>query len=201
MLPSMAHTVCPWWLGYWLLSPLRKLRENPRTALDPFVRDGMVILEPGSGMGFFTLELARRAGAAGRVIAVDLQPKMLSGLERRASRAGLLDRIELRLAEPAALGVADLAGRVDLALALHVVHEVPDAGRFFVELFESLRPGGRLLFVEPKGHVSAEAFALSVAAAERAGFLASGTLPRFRGRTALLVKPQAAPPAIPAPAR
>ena len=201
MLAPMAHTVCPWWLGYWLLSPLRKLRENPRTALAPFVRDGMVILEPGSGMGFFTLELARRAGATGRVIAVDLQPKMLAGLERRAARAGLLDRIELRLAEPAALGVTDLAGRVDLALALHVVHEVPDTGRFFAEVFDALMPGGRLLFVEPKGHVSEAGFSRSLEAAERAGFQRSGTLPGFWGRTALLVKPQAAAPAIPGPAR
>lgn len=201
MLRTMPPKVCPWWLGYWLLSPVRKLREDPRTALGPFVREGMVILEPGSGMGFFTLELARMAGPTGRVVAVDLQPRMLSGLERRASRAGLLDRIEMRLAEPGRLGIADLAGRVDLALALHVVHEVPDAGRFFVELFESLRPGGQLLFVEPKGHVSAAAFALSVAAAERAGFRASGTVPHFWGRTALLVRPQATPATAPSPVR
>jgi ubiquinone/menaquinone biosynthesis C-methylase UbiE len=37
----------------------------------------MTVLEPGPGMGFFTLELARRVGAPGRVIAVDIQPKMI----------------------------------------------------------------------------------------------------------------------------
>ena len=81
----MAHRICPWWLGYWLVSPLRKLRENPSKALAPFVREGMVVLEPGPGMGFFTLAVARLVGPEGRVVAVDLQPKMLASLERRAS--------------------------------------------------------------------------------------------------------------------
>jgi ubiquinone/menaquinone biosynthesis C-methylase UbiE len=39
-------------------------------------------------MGFFTLELARMVGAAGRVVAVDVQPKMISRLKRRLAKAG-----------------------------------------------------------------------------------------------------------------
>ncbi len=185
----MAHAVCPWWLGYWLLSPLRKLRENPRRALAPFVREGMVVLEPGPAMGFFTLDAARLAGPAGRVVAVDLQPRMLAALERRARRAGLADRVETRLARPETLGVADLAGRVDVVLAFHVVHELPDAGAFFAEAFAALKPGGRLLLAEPRGHVPEAAFEASAAAAERAGFRRAGRLPALWGRTALLVRP------------
>ena len=71
----------------------------------------MVVLEPGCGMGFFTLELARRVGKPGRVVAVDLQPKMLDGLRRRAKRAGLLDRLDIRRTEVDTLGVADLRSR------------------------------------------------------------------------------------------
>jgi len=185
----MAHTVCPWWLGYLLLSPVRKLRENPRKALGPLVREGMVVLEPGCGMGFFTLEVARMVGPTGRVVAVDLQPKMLARLTRRASRAGLLDRIESRKAEPAALEVGDLAGQVDLALALHVVHELPDPVGFFSDVYATLKPGGSLLLAEPRGHVSEAEFGVFLAVAQRAGFRASGSLPGFWGRTALLVKP------------
>ena len=55
----MAHRVCPWWLGYLLASPLRRLMANPRKLLAPYVHEGMTVLEPGPGMGFFTLELAR----------------------------------------------------------------------------------------------------------------------------------------------
>ena len=185
----MAHRVCPWWLGYWLVSPIRKLRENPRMALAPFVREGMVVLEPGPGMGFFTLAAARLAGPSGRVVAVDLQPKMLAGLERRARKAGLGARIDTRQAQDTTLGVADLDGQVDVALALHVVHELPDPPGFFGEIFAALKAGGSLLLVEPKGHVSEADFGASVATAERAGFRASGTIPGFWGRTALLLKP------------
>src|SRR5512140_3805504 len=104
----MSH-VCPWWLGYLLASPLRRLFQDPARVLAPHVREGMTVLEPGPGMGFFTLELARRVGPRGRVVAVDLQPEMLAGLRRRAARAGLEGRIELRRARPDALGVEDLA--------------------------------------------------------------------------------------------
>jgi SAM-dependent methyltransferase len=166
----MANHVCPWWLGYVLVSPLRRLWQPPDKILAPFVGEGMTVLEPGCGMGFFTLDLARIVGPKGRVVAVDLQARMLAGLRRRAARAGLLDRIDVRLAQPNRLGTADLAGQVDVALALHVVHEVPNAAGFFGEIAATLRPDGRLLFVEPRGHVSEDAFAASLAIAEQAGF-------------------------------
>ena len=92
----MGKLVCPPWLGYVLLNPLRKLVENPDKILGRFVREGMIVLETGCGMGYFTLPLARMVGAKGRVVAVDIAPKMLSVLERRAQKAGLLDRIEIR---------------------------------------------------------------------------------------------------------
>jgi hypothetical protein len=66
------HSVCPWWVGYLLASPLRKLWQEPARILTPFVRPGMTALGPGPGMGFFTLELARLAGPAGRVVAIDV---------------------------------------------------------------------------------------------------------------------------------
>jgi ubiquinone/menaquinone biosynthesis C-methylase UbiE len=166
----MANHVCPWWLGYFLVSPLRRLWQPPEKILAPFVGEGMTVLEPGCGMGFFTLDVARMVGPNGRVVAVDLQEKMLAGLRRRAARAGLLDRIDVRLAQGDRLGVTDLAVQVDVALALHVVHEVPNAAGFFGEIAASLKPEGRLLFVEPRGHVSADAFDASLAIAEQAGF-------------------------------
>ncbi len=90
--------VCPWWAGYFLASTVRKLRQDPARILQPLVSAGMIVVEPGPGMGFFTLELARLVGAEGRVVAVDVQPKMIAALRRRAERAGLLDRIEARVA-------------------------------------------------------------------------------------------------------
>ena len=66
----MAAHVCPPWIGYFLLNPLRKLVENPRGIFEPFVREGMTVLEPGCAMGFFTLPLARMVGPSGRVVAL-----------------------------------------------------------------------------------------------------------------------------------
>jgi ubiquinone/menaquinone biosynthesis C-methylase UbiE len=178
--------VCPWWIGYFLLSPLRRLVQDPGAILAGHVREGMTVLEPGPGMGYFTLEAARRVGERGRVVAVDLQPRMLAALRRRAARAGLAGRIETREARADALGIEDLAGKVDLVLALLVVHEVPDAGRFFAEVRAALAPAGRVLVVEPRGHVTEEAFAASLAAAARAGLRARAGPRVWRSRTAIL---------------
>jgi len=183
----MAHRVCPWWLGYFLLNPFRRYRENPSQILAPHVRAGMTVLEPGPGMGFFTLELARLVGASGRVIAVDVQPKMIARLKRRAEKAGLLDRVYARLAAADSMNIADLAGSVDFTLAYHVVHEFPDCARFFAEVYAASQPGASLLMAEPSGHVKPAMFEAELKAASAAGF-ALQPPPSSRGLTALLRK-------------
>lgn len=50
----MAKRICPWWLGYVLASPLRRWIQDPAAIIGPYVREGMTVLEPGPGMGFFT---------------------------------------------------------------------------------------------------------------------------------------------------
>ena len=186
----MADRVCPFWVGYFLINPFRKLLENPDKILGPFVKEGMTVLEPGCGMGYFTLPLARMVGPQGRVIAVDIQQKMLSVLDRRARKAGLLDRIELRQIGDDTLGVEDLLGEVDFATALHVVHEVPDQASFFKEVWQTLKPEGKLLMVEPKGHVSAEQFRQTLATAKKTGFKQEALSGKVGGRGALLTKLQ-----------
>ncbi len=185
----MSHGVCPWWMGFLLANPLRRLLQDPARIAASCVREGMTVLEPGPGMGFFTLELARQAGPGGRVIAVDLQPRMLAGLRRRAERAGLGARVETRQATSDSLGVDDLTGRVDLVFAFAVVHELPDARRFFEQVGRALAPGGRVLVAEPAGHVSSGAFEATMAAAREAG-LGRSAGPRIaRSRTAFLARP------------
>jgi len=166
----MAQRVCPWWLGYLLASPLRRLLEDPNKVLAPYVRECMTVLEPGPGMGFFTLELARLVGPSGRVVAVDIQPRMLSALKRRADRAGLLERLDIRLAAPNTLGIADLTGAADFTLAFALVHELPAVEPFFAEVAKASKPGAGLLFAEPTGHVKPPDFEAEVQAAIHAGF-------------------------------
>ena len=165
----MAEHVCPVWVGYLLASPIRRLAQKPEKILGAHVREGMTVLEVGPGMGFFSLPLARLVGPTGRVIAVDVQEKMLQALAGRARKAGLSERIETRGCRPESLGLADLAGRIDFALAFAVVHEVDDQPRLMTEIAAALRPGGRLLLAEPAGHVSNDAFAETLAVAQHAG--------------------------------
>lgn len=184
----MAERICPWWIGFLLASPIRRWFQNPEQLLQPYVREGMVVLEPGPGMGFFTLPLARMVGQAGRVIAIDLQPRMLSGLRRRARRAGLFDRIELRLAGRDSLQIGDLRGSVDLVVAIAVVHELHSVEAFFREVADAMRPGGSLLLIEPRGHVKAAQFTHEMQAADRAGLQKSVRILGGRDAVAVFAK-------------
>jgi ubiquinone/menaquinone biosynthesis C-methylase UbiE len=166
----MAERVCPWWLGYLMASPLRRWRmQNPKNMLAPYIREGMTVLEPGPGMGFFTLPLAQMTGPNGRIVAVDIQPEMLESLRRRALKAGLLPRIETRLAHADSMRIDDLKDTVDFVLAFAMVHEVPSAEVFFREVASTLRPGALLLLVEPAGHVKPDKFESELEAAQKAG--------------------------------
>ena len=171
----MAHTkdhdhVCPWWMGYFLASPIRRLRQDPKKILIPFLKPGMHAVDVGCAMGFFTLDMARIVGPTGRVVGVDLQPRMLRVLERRAQRRGLLEQIDVRQCGKDSLGLDDLGQTVDFVLAMAVVHEVPDARVFFTELRDLLKPGALLLFAEPCMVQDDAAFDASLGFAVEAGF-------------------------------
>ena len=184
----MPHRVCPWWLGYLLASPLRRLIQDPAKMLSPYVREGMTVLEPGPGMGFFTLELARLVGPSGRVVAVDIQDRMLASLKRRAARAGLSERIDIRLTSPDTLGLWSLAGQVDFTPAIAVVHELPAVERFFQEVAQASKPGAGLLVAEPTGHVKTARFEAQLQAATRAGFVLEARPSIWRSHAAFLRK-------------
>lgn len=166
----MSNRVCPWWLGYFLASPLRRLLHSPENILRPHIREGMNVLDVGCGMGFFSLPAARLVGERGRVVCVDLQEKMIKGLIRRAKKAGLPDRIDARISRKNSLGLNDIAGEIDFALAFALVHEVPDKDRLLLEIANTLKPAGKLLIAEPKTHVSGTDFDKSIAVARSVGF-------------------------------
>jgi 2-polyprenyl-3-methyl-5-hydroxy-6-metoxy-1,4-benzoquinol methylase len=170
-----AHRVCPWWLGYFLASPIRKLRYDPRTILAPYVKEGMTVLDFGSAMGFFSIPLAGMVGPAGKVICIDMQEKMLARLKKRAQKAGVSAQIDVRLCAQDLPGLEPLAGSIDFALLFAVVHEVPAREALFAGVASALKPQANLLFAEPKGHVSAEDFARSLAIAKEKGFVEVAT--------------------------
>jgi ubiquinone/menaquinone biosynthesis C-methylase UbiE len=180
----MAQHVCPWWIGYLLVSPIRRWFQDPEKVLSPYIREGMTVLDIGPGMGFFTIPAASMVGDTGRVIAVDLQEKMLKSLVKRAEKADVADRIVAKLCEPDNLGISD---PIDLCLAINVVHEVPDASALFSQIRAILKPTGRLLVSEPgKWHVSEKDFEGTLAKASAAGLKLIARPEIRRSQSALL---------------
>jgi len=139
-------------------------------------------------MGFFTIPLARLAGPSGRIIAVDVQPKMIASLKRRAARAGLADRVDARVTTANTMGIGDLDGKVDFTLAFAMVHEFPDAAHFFSQVARASKQGAQVLVAEPRGHVNDVKFAAELSAAGNAGFSVLDRPAIPQSISALLVK-------------
>jgi ubiquinone/menaquinone biosynthesis C-methylase UbiE len=171
-----------------LISPLRRFLENPAQILGPYVRGGMTVLEIGPGMGYYSLPLARMVGKNGRVICVDLQEKMLQSLRRRAAKAGVLDRITTIVASSDSLCLEAHQSSVDFVFVFAVVHEVPDQAKLFEQAHRAMKPGGLLLFAEPKGHVKPHEFEKSVELAKSEGFEVSKTIDIWRYYSVLMTK-------------
>jgi ubiquinone/menaquinone biosynthesis C-methylase UbiE len=161
----MGH-VCPWWYAFAFDNALRRLFIRPETIFGPYVEPGMTVLDAGCGMGFNAIAMARMVGQEGRVIAVDVEQRMLEVLRKRARKAGVLERIDLRRCEPDSLGVTE---QVQFAVAFWVVHEAPDIARFLAEICSCLAREAKLLIAEPQTHVSPEEFDRTLAAAGRMG--------------------------------
>ncbi len=189
----MAEHVCPVWAGYFLANRLRKLLQNPYKILAPYVRPGMTVLDVGSAMGFFSLPIAEMVGPGGKVVCIDVQPKMLEALRRRAAHAGLAQRIETHVSTENSIGLHGWEAAFDFALAFTMLHEVGDPASFLREIHQLLKPGAQFLLTEPIGHVSQADFTHTVELATKADFHVIGH-PLIRlSRAVLLAKPAASP--------
>ncbi|HJQ84267.1 MAG TPA: class I SAM-dependent methyltransferase [Candidatus Binatia bacterium] len=107
------------------------------------LRPGMVVADVGAGTGYF----ARRFGAAvapgGKVLALDVEPGMLDELRRRAPDA---KNVETRVVPPGDPGLAPKS--VDVVFICNTGHHLPDRVRYYGNLRQALRPGGRLVLVD-----------------------------------------------------
>lgn len=160
------HEICPVSLAGSLDNWFRRIFQDPEKIVGPYVREGMTILDLGCGPGFFTLPLARMAGAGGKVIAADLQEGMLEIVRKKVEGTELEGRILLHKCREDSIG---WPGMADLVLMFYMAHEVPDRERLFMEVASLLSPGGKVLVVEPPFHVSKKAFGATLAAAASAG--------------------------------
>jgi len=178
--------VCPasW---SWGLLFFRGLLHDPAKILKGFVKEGDSVADIGCGPGFFTTALSGMAGAAGKVFAVDLQQEMLDKAKKRVDRLCKNKNVTYVKAGQDSL---NLPAGLDRVLAFYMVHEVPDTDRFFREIYSALRPGGKVLVVEPLLHVSKKDFEAEQASAVKAGFIASVGTKAFFSFSMLLEKKQ-----------
>ena len=106
---------------------------------------GDEVADLGAGSGYFTIRLAREVGATGKVYAVDLDPKLLEHIDRRAKEEQL-ENIQTILADPndPKLG----SNSVDLIFICDVLHHINDRAKYYPLLSRALRPSGRLVNID-----------------------------------------------------
>ena len=176
--------ICPAELSGTLDNSLRRLFQNPARILKPFIREGMTVLDLGCGPGFFTIEIARIVSDSGRVIAADLQPKMLDKVATKIGGTEFEKRISLHQCGDNTIGVE---GKVDFVLAFWMVHEVPDPEKMFDELYSIVKPGGTVYIIEPIFHVTKDAFAKMVQISLDSGFTVTER-PKIIASRAIILK-------------
>lgn len=167
----------------WLERSERELEELPSTALDKLgLKPGMVVADVGAGVGYFTVRLAKRVGPAGKVLAVDVQPEMLSILKDHTRKAGLTNITPILGSES---DPRLPAGCCDLILMVDVYHELSQPQKMLQKMRQALKKDGRLVLLEyrkedphipirPEHKMSVEEAKAEV---EAEGFVLEKTLP------------------------
>jgi len=133
----------------WLNRPERIQEENPEEMLEQLkVQPGMTVCDMGCGDGYYTIELARRVGPTGKVIAVDIQPEMLQELSRRCEQNNLKN-VDMILGLPHDPKLPE--GKLDLILMVDVYHEFSNPIEMLDSMRNSLKKDGRIALVEFRG--------------------------------------------------
>jgi ArsR family transcriptional regulator len=113
---------------------------NP-TALGE-IKDGMTVLDLGSGAGFDCFLAAKKVGKRGKVIGIDMTEKMIKKARENAKKYGF-NNVEFRLGDIEELPVDD--NSVDVIISNCVINLAPDKAKVFSEAFRVLKKGGKLL--------------------------------------------------------
>jgi len=125
-----------------LETPWRRPFAGPQRVLAAFdLKPGERVLEVGPGIGYYSLEAARRIGPQGRLICLDIQREMLLETRRRLRGAGCE---RAGCVEASAEDLPFLSGCFDHVLLVTVLGEIPDRSQALQEVRRVLRPGGRL---------------------------------------------------------
>lgn len=160
-----------------LEDPARDEWQKPDAVVSALgLRRGQTVADIGGGPGYWVLRLARKVGPAGRVFAVDVEPRLLEVLGQRLVTHTVRNVTPvLGRPEDPLLPVASC----DLILLVNAYHHFPEGPAYLRRLVRALRGGGRIVNVDfhkretpvgpPVEHrVSREAF---LAGARRAGLV------------------------------
>ena len=109
------------------------------------VKPGMTVADLGAGRGYYTIRLSSRVGLAGRVLAEDVVPAYLANLQERVNEQHL-GNVTLVLGEPHDPRLPFRS--VDLALMVHMYHEVAQPYGLLFNLLPALRPGARVAVID-----------------------------------------------------
>src|SRR3990172_4630253 len=127
-------------------NPIRRRIQPPsEMPLRHGIEPGMIVLEVGPGNGRYTVETARAVGPLGKVIAVDIEPKMIERVSRRAHEEGVTN-LEANTASVYDLPFPDAT--FDAVSMIAVISEIPDPQRALGEFYRVLKPAGTLAFSE-----------------------------------------------------
>ena len=109
------------------------------------IKPGMTIADIGAGSGYYVVRLSPIVGASGRVIAEDVVPDYLENLRRRVRDLGLanVDIVRGEAHDP------KLPARsLDLAILVHMYHEIAQPYALLYNLVPALKPGARIGIVD-----------------------------------------------------
>ena len=130
----------------WLDRREREGEEHPAQVLDSLdLRPGEVVADLGAGSGYFTFRMAPKVGETGRVLAVEIQEAMLTTLR---ARAATMKATNVEVVQGSEVDPHLPVGTVDLVLLVDVYHELAYPFEVMTKVRESLKPGGRVVFVE-----------------------------------------------------
>ena len=125
-------------------------REKDQRVGDIFaamaLQPGSVVADIGAGPGFFTVRLAEAVGSGGRVFAVDVSASVLRSLRSRVEQEGLKN---VEVIEGSASNPNLPEAMLDAALIVNAYHEMTEHQAMLEHIKKALKPGGRLVIVEP----------------------------------------------------
>jgi SAM-dependent methyltransferase len=130
----------------WLERPERELEERPTQAIAALeLKPGQTVVDFGAGSGYFTFRMSPLVGNQGRIVAVDIEPTMLTAISERAARMQITN-VETRRSTERDPNLP--AQSVDLLLMVDVYHELAFPFETLAGIREALKPQGRVALVE-----------------------------------------------------